>query len=310
MDNMLRYSVFSFFLFGCVIAIFPVHNDEFYKPNSTYIFHNTTPYFFKLEHVKERLIVLDDVLQIRLNNNDLCCDFDFQFLYACKKLTNLNLSYNHFKSISNNLENQTLSNLEHINLGYNFIGDFTIEIFKTIPNLKSINLAFNNIKKIDSAIQTRVILPFIELIRVDGNQFPCNEIVNMLIYGANLTNELQWLPQESYKDQCSYEFYTVICNKTKLLHCMDENIELSTTVNISKFLDRPERNYTTTNYNETDSFNELSPIVSKQNTNIHNCIIIGILFVTGIVVTCLVCRRYHKVIIKQNGHMLKLTNMG
>ena len=181
-------------------------------------------------------------------------------------------------------------NLNYINLSFNNISYFSIIIFTTMPQLKTIDLSFNNIKRIASFFKTRVIMPSVELIKVDGNKFHCNEIVNMLFYGASLAPKLQWLPKISYVETCSKDMYTAICNKTKLLCCRNDNA---------------------INYDFNKDFNEtnmkkttIPPSTSNNNNKNTYVVIISLLGLISCISSCIICREYHKVIIEKNKSLL------
>ena len=237
------------------------------------------------------LSVLEDVITISLAHTNMCGLFDFKDVIGCLKLSSLDLSYNHLSEISNTIEhNQFFPNLNYINLSFNNISYFSIIIFTTMPQLKTIDLSFNNIKRIASFFKTRVIMPSVELIKVDGNKFHCNEIVNMLFYGASFAPKLQWLPKISYVETCSKDMYTAICNKTKLLCCRNDNA---------------------INYDFNKDFNEtnmkkttIPPSTSNNNNKNTYVVIISLLGLISCISSCIICREYHKVIIEKNKSLL------
>lgn len=178
-----------------------------------------------------KLNALQELTNIQLDRNNMCCEFDFNYIIECQQLKSLYLDNNKFRYIRNSSpDGEMFFNLHTIDLSVNNIEAISVLTFQNMPYLTFISLAYNKLTKIDNYLITRPnVLPFIEVIRVDGNFFECDEIKSMLRYGDRENVSISWLPPYSHVPYCLNEFTTAWCFTTDSLCCIDPEKQINKT---------------------------------------------------------------------------------
>ena len=138
----------------------PITESTFYVPNE-YKINSVKKNFTKLDFPKSEYITKSFILKnsylnatelknlnilkyvetIRLDSNNICCDFDFQYIKKCKQLTWLTLENNKLSKIKNSL-GILMPKLKDISFNFNNIATLSMNIFLTFPNLKYIGLSY------------------------------------------------------------------------------------------------------------------------------------------------------------------------
>ena len=185
-------------------------------------------------NVKElkKLTVLRNVELVKLNNNSMCCTFDFKHFIGFNKLTSLHLNDNKFKTIKNNVGPYFFPRLEYVNLNRNQITSISINVFCKIPNLKHIGLSYNKLVKINGYSSTRALIPIVYKITIDGNPFSCNTLRDLLFYGNRVYPQIEWLPRDTYVNDCDTFQLAAVSLKTNFLCCINET-EIETITRMS-----------------------------------------------------------------------------
>ena len=181
-----------------------------------------------------KLNALQELTNIQLDRNNMCCEFDFNYIIECQQLKSLYLDNNKFRYIRNSSpDGEMFFNLHTIDLSVNNIEAISVLTFQNMPYLTFISLAYNKLTKIDNYLITRPnVLPFIEVIRVDGNFFECDEIKSMLRYGDRENVSISWLPPYSHVPYCLDEFITACCFTTDSLCCIDPEKQINKTTKL------------------------------------------------------------------------------
>ena len=266
---------------------FVENDDEFHLDSNKFsIFHKTPSNYtkFRLNGVyskttgitlmnsklnpKEiaKLSALQELSTIRLDSNQMCCEFDFKYIVGCPKLTYLYLDDNKFKYITSTLSDiEMFFKLDTVDLSYNEIEVISIDIFKNMPKLTYIALSYNRIARLEGFTITRNILPLIKMVRIDGNLFDCDDLLSILVYGHTCKPSLQFLPEISYLAECTDK--TAICFKTNNL-CCKNGIENSTLQITEEIFRTTEETPEIIEYNPPIII--ISPKSSNNNTNNTN----------------------------------------
>ena len=205
-ESLLTYSEEEFYLDNRNASIHYIQHSMFTK----FILNGSYPITVNITLTHSRLnpkeisslSTLTELRNIQLYNNNMCCRFDFKYVSGCTKLVTLLLDKNNLKMIKNSLENSLL-NLEMVNLNYNSIKVISMKSFEKMPRLRYLGLSHNKITRIENYSKIRSIIPLIHTMPLDGNQLYCDELTDLLYHSNMISPQIHFLARYTYIYPCN-----------------------------------------------------------------------------------------------------------